>query len=267
MPHITDEEFKSIEEWEISQTPKPNSEQVAALLRVIETADDERPIQKHLADNPRLWSPLLGGGHGRWVRPKVKFGDRFEADFMIADADSAGIHWVYVELESPHAMAFKANGEYADKARHALFQIRSWREFVQENGDYVRKPRKRGGLSLPHLRSKDRGIIFVGRRESMGEDVANLRRQTDEDERVSIHSYDWLVERLEEIAVHPSHNHHAGGVIPYSDEEIREQLDLMHAKPGSDEPEGSDLSHLDPGDVDPGDFDPGDLDPGDYEPA
>lgn len=259
MPRITDEEFDSIERWEVSQSPKPNAAQVAALLEVVEKASDERAIQEHLAENPRLWSPLLGGGHGRWVRPKVKFGDRFEADFMIADADSAGIHWVYIELESPTANVFKSNGEFADKARHALFQIRSWREFVQENGDYVRKPREKGGLSLPHLRSKDRGMIFIGRRETMGDDLANLRRQIDEDERVTIHSYDWLIERLEQIAIHPSYNHHAGGVIPYSDAEIKEQLDLMLAKPGSDEPEGTDFFNHDPGDLEPQDLDPGDY--------
>jgi hypothetical protein len=143
--------------WDIGGALKPTPAEVEELHEVVDAAADERSVQAHLAANPRLFSPLLGGGHGRWVRPKVRFSDRFEADFMIADADSVGIHWVYVELESPRAPMFLQNGEFAEKARHGIHQIHQWRDHVDRNGGEARRLRSEGGLGLPEVRPKGWG--------------------------------------------------------------------------------------------------------------
>jgi hypothetical protein len=258
MPKKTEADYDALRQWEVEQDPKPTLDDVRALKSVIDLAEDERPIQAHLAANPHLFSPLLGGGHGRWVRPKVRFGDRFEPDFMIADADSAGFHWIYVELESPGVPIFKGNGEFADRARHGMFQIRTWRNYVSQNGDLARKRRADGGLGLPHIRSKDRGLVLVGRTETAGEDLADLRRQADEDERISIHTYDWLVREIEAIAVDPSNYHHPGGSLR-SDEEEDEINRLMYASPGSDVDDSGFFKE--PNELEPSELEPAELEP------
>lgn len=214
--------------WEIDSAPKPTHAEVETLRGVIDAATDERPIQAHLAANPRLFSPLLGGGHGRWVRPKARFSDRFEADFMIADADSVGIHWVYVELENPRAPMFLQNGELAEKARHGIHQIHQWRDHVDRNGGEARRLRSEGGLGLPEIRPKGWGIVLVGRTEEDGADPAQRRRQLKEDERIMLHSYDWLVDQVRAVAEDGTWAHHPGGLIPYSKAELDEHFELRH---------------------------------------
>jgi hypothetical protein len=238
--HLEDD----LAQWEVDPRPAPSGADVDALRAVIEAAADERPIQAHLAANPKLFSPLLGGGHGRWVRPKVRLSDRYEADFMVADADSSGIHWVYVELESPRERMFLKNGELGEKARHGIHQIHQWRDHIDRNGGEARRLRSEGGLGLPEVRSKGWGIVLVGRTETIGEDPVQRRRQLEEDERIMLHSYDWLVDRIQAITDHPKMDHHPGGLIPYSGFELDEHRKQRHAAEAAETyPDGFD-SHI-----------------------
>lgn len=182
--------------WEVNPRPELTKDEVRALREVIVTAEDERPIQAHLAANRRLFMPLLSGQQGRWVRPQVRLGDRFVADFMIADADSVGFHWQYVELESPRARMFKRNGELADKARHATHQIQEWRDYVDCNGDLARRPRSEGGLGLTEIRVRSWGLVLVGRSEGPAADPSRERRRLEEENRIRLRSYDWLLDQL-----------------------------------------------------------------------
>ena len=225
---------EDLADWEIDSGSKPTAADVRELRHVIDRANDERPIQAHLAGHPLLFSPLLGGGHGRWVRPKVRFGDRFEADFMVADADSVGIHWVYVELESPRARMFLDSGELAEKARHGLHQIRQWRDYVDRNGSEARRLRSEGGLGLPEIRPRGFGIVLVGRSEGRTADPAQIRRQVEEDDRIMLRSYDWLVDQIEAIVEeHPTRTHHPGGLIPYTNAEFDEHRELRQEAEGA----------------------------------
>ena len=250
--------------WEIDQAPKPTRTEVEALRKVVDAAADERPIQAHLAANPRLFSPLLGGGHGRWVRPKVRFGDRFEADFMIADADSVGIHWVYVELESPRSPMFLQNGELAEKARRGIHQIHQWRDHIDRNGGAARRLRSEGGLGLPEVRSKNWGIVLAGRTEERGADPAQRRRQLEEDERIMLRSYDWLVDQARAVTEDAGWAHHPGGLIPYGKAELDEHFELRRkAEAVGTYPDGfdSDASRADPCPKEEGKADPHEVDP------
>lgn len=241
---------EDLAEWEIEARPGPTHEDVDALRAVIEAANDERPIQAHLAANPKLFSPLLGGGHGRWVRPKVRFSDRFEADFMIAEADSVGVHWVYVELESPRAPMFTEKGEPAEKARKGIFQIRQWRNHVDRNGSEARRLRSEGGLGLPEIRPKGWGMVLVGRTGSRSDDPIQLRRQLEEDERIMLRSYDWLVDQIQAVAEDPDWDHHPGGLVPYSKADMDEHRDLRWAAEAAETyPDGFDSNT--PQDEDP----------------
>jgi hypothetical protein len=47
-----------------------SAEEIDAYRAVLETANGENPLQKHLALRPILLVQRLGGGHGRWVLSK-----------------------------------------------------------------------------------------------------------------------------------------------------------------------------------------------------
>ena len=173
---------------------------VDELRGVIETADTEQPIQLYLQDHPYLLAAVLTGGHGRWVRPQTRLGSRYVADFFVADADSIGIRWTLIELESPRVRALSAKGEWLEEARHAQYQIKSWRHYIAENLDAARKDPQDEGLGLVDIDAGVPGLILISRRSIVAADPAWMRRELLLDSGVTMHTYDWLLDRLESRA-------------------------------------------------------------------
>jgi hypothetical protein len=167
---------------------------VDALRGVVETARDERPIQAHLERCPWLLGALLGGSHGRWVRPQVSLAGKFIADFFIADADSTGIRWWLIELESPRARQRIQDGDFSAQARHAVHQIEQWRSWLSENSEMARRSTERHGLQLPDIEAGVPALILISRRHLIAEDESWKRRML-AGRGIQMHTYDWLLER------------------------------------------------------------------------
>jgi hypothetical protein len=170
------------------------------LAAVVDAAKDERPIQAHIASTPNLLTAHLGGGHGRWVRPQARLGSQYVADFLIAEKDSMGMHWTLVELESPKAKMCLKSGGLAQKARQAMDQIDDWRDWLGRNHTYAASPVKEQGLGLREIDPRPPGLVLVGRRDDKLDDCKRARRAAKADRRIEVHSYDWLVERVEVAA-------------------------------------------------------------------
>lgn len=169
----------------------------AALRQVLEAAPDERPLQAFLEEHARLLAAsFLTGGHGRYVRPQVRLGSQWVADFLIAERSSMGLFWTLVEIESPRAPMFLQSGEWSKESRHAIHQILSWRRWLQENLDYARKPMG-VGLGLVDIEHSPEGVILVGRHEHVKPDADWLRRDLFREQRILVHSYDDFVARVE----------------------------------------------------------------------
>lgn len=173
---------------------------IDALRGVIETSDDEAPIQRFLATRPHLLTPLLSAAHGKWVRPQVRFGSRYVADFLIADSDSTGIRWRLIELESPRARVLGRQGQWLKEARKAQEQIKAWRHYIRENLDAARKPLSDEGLGLVDVEPGTPALILISRRSIVTKDPVWQRRELS-DSGVEMHTYDWLMERIEEAAL------------------------------------------------------------------
>ena len=192
---VPEESYRILQPWYVDEYWRLSSKDVFALRAVIDEADDERPIQRHLAENPRLLANTLSGGHGRWVRPQVRLGAQYVADFCIADGDSSGLAWQLIELESPTKRMFKADGEMADRARHGVHQIQSWRQWLSENLDYARKESP-AGCGLPDIRPRPWGVVLIDRRANLRDGATWQRKQIFEDQLISLHTYDWLLDLL-----------------------------------------------------------------------
>src|SRR5690349_3559521 len=85
---------------------------VEALREVIDTAEDERPVQQFLAEHPECLVERLVFGHGRWVIPKARLGIHHVTDFLVAEDGSLGIRWHAIELESPARRMFTSTGDF-----------------------------------------------------------------------------------------------------------------------------------------------------------
>jgi hypothetical protein len=153
-------------------------------------------MQRLLTKRPALLVQHLTGGHGRWVIPKKKLGSEYVPDFLIGHRDSIGDHWIAVELEGPDDSPMTTKGRQSKDLRFAVEQIHDWRKWLSNNLDYAFRPRGRDGLGLDGISPRLDGLILIGRRVYQPSDsVFNAERlRLDRDDRIDVHSYDWLLE-------------------------------------------------------------------------
>ncbi|MDX3065815.1 MULTISPECIES: Shedu immune nuclease family protein [Streptomyces] len=198
-PHpgrVTSRELALLRPWQV--TRRPSLAEQEALRETLETATAERDLQEVLQRHPALLGHVLTGNHGTWVRPEVGFGNHYRADFLIAGRTSAGLQWVLVELESPNArLTNRGNGRESPTLRHAVDQIRDWREWLSTNLLQARTPRTENGLSLPGITADARGLIIMGREDDT-EDSAQVRRRLFTDSRIEVRTFDWLLRAAEQ---------------------------------------------------------------------
>ncbi|MEX1102309.1 MAG: Shedu anti-phage system protein SduA domain-containing protein [Actinomycetota bacterium] len=198
----------------------PTAVEIDELERVVDAATDEGPIQAYLGAHPHVLGMLMRGPD-RFVVPQVRLGRDYVGDFFLANVDSSGIRWILLELETPKSDTTLAKSRRLDKhARDGLGQIREWREWLQNNLDQAKRPRSEDGLGLFDMRPQADGLLLVGRRHRLGTDARSLRRQQAEESRVTIHTYDWLIESLRGALSYvgpPGANPHLIHDLPSSD--------------------------------------------------
>ena len=163
----------------------------------MDQARKECDLQRYLEANPFLLIQHLGGGHGRWVIPQKRLGAEHVPDFIIGDRHSFGFEWQVVEIENPSAKVFTKSGDPSKTLSHAIRQITDWRSWLKLNQNYASRRREENGLGLVNIDSDVKGLIIIGRRDTIDPSTNERRRQLCSDLRIDIHSYDWLVGTLE----------------------------------------------------------------------
>jgi hypothetical protein len=186
--------MKQLEAWLIDEAASSGDREV--FEDVVSNAADEAVIQKYLTAHPQLFRMHLRGNLGNAVIPWPRLGAEFVPDFLLVEADSAGLHWTLVELESPTKKMLNKDGQLAPKTREAIAQIEVWREWLTDNLDYARRPRSERGLGLVDIRpDRTHGLIIVGRREANLGVSTDHRTRVARDSRILIRSYDWFVDQ------------------------------------------------------------------------
>jgi hypothetical protein len=166
------------------------------LERTVDDARDERPIQAFIQRYPQVLAALCGPTSlGTYVRSQPSLGGQLYPDFAIAVVDSAGVHWTLVELESPRVAAGLKDGQLSQKARTAVQQVLSWREWLIDNLAAARSSGQHG-LGLTDIRPESPGIVLIGRRSSTRPVSPLAQHRLSETQQVTLHSYDWLLDAL-----------------------------------------------------------------------
>jgi hypothetical protein len=166
------------------------------LESTIHAAEDEKPVQAYLQERLQILAALAGPTSlGVYVRSQPSLGGQLRPDFGIAVADSAGLHWTLIELESPAADAGLKNGQLSAKARTGVQQIESWREWLADNLAMARSSGQHG-LGLTDIRPESPGIVLIGRRAAAKPVLPEVQRRLAEQRAITLHSYDWLLDGL-----------------------------------------------------------------------
>ena len=170
-----------------------------ALQQMEETvavAEDEQPLQDLLERYPMLLGSLLGRTP-RYVVPRPSLAGKYVPDFLLADVDSDGAHWIFVELESPRARIFVQNGKkFSREAQRGIDQVKEWRRWIDDNRNFARRNQAEGGLGLPDIESHAPGLVIVGRTSSLGESDQGHRRQLKNENKIELRTYDGVMKQI-----------------------------------------------------------------------
>ena len=176
----------------------PTIAEIDELERVVDGAEDERPIQSFLSGHQHMLACLLGD-RLRYSVALPRLGSQYVPDFVIAGVDSLGIRWVLVELETPNtAMYLKDGKQFSGKTRNALSQIVAWRHWLSENLSYARAPKHCQGLGLTDIAPKPPAVVVIGRRSGLPAEAEAARHDSVE-RGIEVQTYDRLFERLRKL--------------------------------------------------------------------
>jgi hypothetical protein len=175
-----------------------SGEEIAAFNAALTAAANEAAMQEFLQENPRFLFQHLTAGRGYWVIPRKRLGAEHETDFLIAESDAGRLTWHAIEIERPQAPLFTAKGDPSAALTHALRQISDWRNWLSHNRDYASRSREHSGLGLANIDPELEGLVIMGRETQINASTEQLRRRLMRENRVRIHTYDWLVRRAEE---------------------------------------------------------------------
>ncbi|WP_078860394.1 Shedu anti-phage system protein SduA domain-containing protein [Streptomyces sp. NRRL F-2747] len=178
----------------------PSAEILREFEDVLSSAKEEKPLQEFLTRHPEMLVQQLGAGC-RWVIPKPQLGGKLEPDFMVGRIDSGGLRWVAIELESPavESLFTKSNGTPGEKLRQGIQQVKDWRHWIENNLQTARNSPRSGGCGLFGVTPRIDGMVFIGRREVTREDDQRHRHEIAWDQRIQVHTYDWLLEEARKL--------------------------------------------------------------------
>lgn len=157
---------------------------------------DEEAAQQFLTKNPFFLSEQLP--HCHHVIPKFKFGNQYVSDFVLPEMTSGGTFWVFVEIEPTNAQLVTKRGDYGDRVRQGLQQLRDWQTWMERNRDYAIRARP-NGLGLADIAGVWTWLV-VGRRSNVTDRFNHLRQQTREREGINIMTFDRLISHFQKRA-------------------------------------------------------------------
>jgi hypothetical protein len=108
------------------------------------------------------------------------------------------MQWVQVEIEAPEHRLHNKDGSLTSAVRHAVGQIEDWREWLTTNIAYAQTLRSSNGLGLHGINNLAPGLVIIGRAEASTERDPQRRRE-EENARIEIHSYDWLLRHAKNL--------------------------------------------------------------------
>ena len=129
---------------------------------------------------------------------KPELGSEHRADFVLAaDQMSAGIHYRFIEIESPHAVAYTASGNPSARLTHAIQQVMDWKRWIKSNRGQYKKLFPSNYLGVQEFDNLSY-CIYIGRRDQSSRLTA-LRNEFSKGVGIEIRSFDSLMDRLRDL--------------------------------------------------------------------
>lgn len=126
---------------------------------------------------------------------KLRLGADYITDFIYCiDEHSNGLTYNFVEIETPHYPPFTKKGNPSARLSNAIQQIMSWKSWIKNNRDEVRKLLPAIGHRV-YRNPNIRFIIIIGNRSNSKKWIER-RFDISEELKISIRSFDYLSDLL-----------------------------------------------------------------------
>lgn len=184
------------------------------ILKVLDAASGERQVHTFLKKHDYLVGMAFHSNtHPCGVVSEFKLGAELRCDFLVLSCCSAWWTADFVELKSPNARLYLKDGTPSKALRIVNKQIRDRKLWTRENEPYLRSRlsdlferiglHASGATRIPDAATEIRDPrcllacdfhIVIGRREHLSPSDQRARVQESRDTRISIATYDRLVE-------------------------------------------------------------------------
>jgi hypothetical protein len=154
-----------------------------------------------------LKNGYLFGHHSLYLFPEFKMTTDYQVDYLMVGKNSAGYHFVFLELENPYNNITVKDGSFGLTLRNGIKQIDDWEFWLENNFAHMRplfENAKNIKQDLPkefYVFDKTRFhyIVMGGRREDFNEKTYRLGRSELERRKLRILHYDNLIDFAEKI--------------------------------------------------------------------
>ncbi|ELA7149936.1 DUF4263 domain-containing protein [Vibrio parahaemolyticus] len=126
---------------------------------------------------------------------KLNLGDDFQTDFIIPrDEGSYGLSYEFIEIESPHTLAFNKDKSPTKRLTRAIQQVTDWEYWIKQNVDTAKRlfPSK---SFLLWNEPKFTYTIYISRRKEL-KDLDFYRNRYEKAHNIKIRSFDQLTDNL-----------------------------------------------------------------------
>jgi hypothetical protein len=157
---------------------------------VLDKGSTEHDCHKLISGQPAFFFP-----QEYQVVSKPELGSEHIADFVLAaDQMSAGIHYRFIEIESPHAVAYTASGNPSARLTHAIQQVMDWKRWIKSNRAQYKKLFPSKYLPVQEFDNLSY-CIYIGRRDQSSRLTAR-RNEFAKEVGIDIRSFDSLTDRV-----------------------------------------------------------------------
>lgn len=167
---------------------EPSTANVDDFECILNSAQDERPLQEFLAAHPCFLRLQLPSAQDVWCWDRPRLGAELIPDFLLCRRDSTGFRWTMVELESPAKPALNQSGRPSGKLNEAIGQIRDWRIWLRDNISYARTQ-----LGFKGIEGECDALAVIGRRTQLDTNRVQRYRELSRDG-IAVMSYDRILD-------------------------------------------------------------------------
>jgi hypothetical protein len=142
------------------------------------------------------------GHHSLFIFPEFSLPPNYCVDYLLVGQNSNGYHFVFIELENPYQNITLQDGSFGNTIRKGINQINDWKIWIEANFSHLRlvfEGYKNDTETLPKEfnvfdNTRIHFVVVAGRRTDYDDKTYRLRREYQQDSKISVIHYDNLLD-------------------------------------------------------------------------